>query len=441
MRDLYAFAEEHGVTRFIVGPVDQDGRWRARSLRTDEFAERTALSQAATLFAVDVANNFYVPALGSAWTSGLPDARIAPDPSTARVVPWEPAAATVICDDVDPDGGFDELAPRSVLRRVVERLATAGLSAEVAVELEFHVLREDRRSLRDKAYSGLDFVAEPGDYRPFEPFTSHVPLDAWVETLRTYGLPVTASGTEYGPAHFELNLRHCPPLAAADDAIMLKHALKELAAQRGMTASFMARIGDDRSASGGHLHVSLGDDVFFNGEYPGEPSAVMRHFIAGVLATMADFAALSLPYVNSFKRLRPHSGSPTTITWGRDNRTAALRVLVGSPTSTRVENRLAGADANPYLTVAATLAGGLYGIERKLEPPEASTGNLWDAPIGTPLSSSLEEAAEGLEKSDVAREAFGERFVELYVASRRAELEHARRMVADWERARYLENV
>jgi glutamine synthetase len=251
------------------------------------------------------------------------------------------------------------------------------------------------------------------------------------DTLREYGLAVEACNPEAGPGQFEINLRAAPALQAADEAFLLKSAVKEIAARQGLLATFMAKPRSDWPGSSCHLHLSL----------RAAPSSTMRHFIGGLLEGMAELSAIFAPTPNSYRRFAPYSWAATTATWSFDNRSAGLRAVCRGDGATRVEHRQAGADTNPYLAVAAALAAGLDGVERACEPPAPLDGDVYASPNGaTPLvPATLAEATDLLERSALARDWLGDDVVEHCVAMRRSELAAQAAAVTDWETARYLE--
>ena len=348
---------------------------------------------------------------------GYPDMRAVPDFETARVVPWHDRTALVLCDFVDVP-----LSPRAVLRSVVERARAMGVEPIVGVELEFYLLRETPQSVIGKRPSQLVAVDErPSVYgvvaaSRHEPFTSAVR-----EMLLGHGLAVEACNPEAGPGQFEINLRAAPALQAADEAFLLKSAVKEVAARQDLLATFMAKPRSDWPGSSCHLHFSLREGL--------------RHFIGGLLEGMAELTAIFAPTPNSYRRFVPHSWAGTTATWGVDNRSTGLRA-VGA---TRVEHRQAGADANPYLAVAAALAAGLDGLERECEPPPPVDGDVYALAGVARLPASLGEATDLLERSALARDWLGADVVDHYVAMRRDELAAQAAAVTDWETVRYLE--
>jgi len=263
-----------------------------------------------------------------------------------------------------------------------------------------------------------------------EPFVESVR-----ETLRRYGLAVEACNPEAGPGQFEINLRAGPALQAADEAFLLKSAVKEVAARQGLLATFMAKPRSDWPGSSCHLHLSVGD-----GDGEGL-SPTMRHFIGGLLAGMAELSAVFAPTPNSYRRFVPYSWAATTATWSLDNRSAGLRAICRGDGATRIEHRQAGADANPYLAVAAALAAGLDGVGRACEPPAPIDGDVYALPDATapPLPATLAEATDLLDRSALARDWLGDDVVAHCVAMRRGELAAQAAAVTDWETSRYLE--
>jgi glutamine synthetase len=437
---LRAFVEERAIDTFRAGGATIDGAWRTQRVPAAAILEGEPIGQPDAIFATDVAFGWYEPRLGYTGANrGLPDFALVPDLATVRALPWEEGTATVICDHVEWDGTPVEISPRRVLARVVERCRALGYEPLAAVELEFYLYRETPETLREKRYTRLAPLT-PVD-SPLDPIVASGLLRRWTRALEEYGLAVAGASTETGRSHLELNLVHRPALEAADAALMYKHALRELAAQEGLTVTFMARPEAALPPSSSHVHVSLWEherNAFWDG--PGG-SPMLGAYVAGALASLRELAVIALPTVNSYRRIAPYRGSPTTATWGFENRTAALRVVAHSATGCRVEHRLAGADANPYLSVAAALAGGLHGIERALEPPEPFHGDAWALSGVTEVPRTLEDAIELFDSTPLARELLGERFCEHYAATRRWELERFRSAVTDWERERYLERV
>ena len=440
---------ERGIEVVKVGGPDMDGVFRGKRILSSYFLEGcrgSGFPQCDVIFGWDIQEaQIDGLSVGSAET-GFADIIMQPDLSTFRPVPWEAGAATVICDYAHDDGRPVAVSPRHVLRRVIERALDAGYRPRMAVELEMRLFREDQESLRAKGYHGL---------QPLSPGTNcysihHATLDEDVvgnirKQMVEFGVPVEGYNREHGEGMYEVNLHYADALAAADDALLYKSGVKEILAQNGVVPTFMAKYDDQIDGCSGHVHQSLwspdGERNLFSDESaPHHISPAMQSYAAGVLATLPEFMLMYAPNVNSYKRFVAGSWAPTTLTWGFDNRTTALRFIGGSPNATRIEHRVPGADVNAYLGFAAALAGGLHGLEQGLECPPPVAGNAYEAEAPA-LPRSLPEAVERFAASTVAREYFGDEFVEQYTSMRRWEVEAFREAVTDWERRRYFEQV
>lgn len=442
--------DENHVRSVKIGGGDLDGVYRGKRVGAEHFlhaAEGEGFPQCDVLFGWDIQDEVIGSLPFSNWETGFGDIVMRPDLSTFAVVPWEEGCASVICDFFTEHGEPLALAPRYVLQRVVERAEEAGYIANMAAELEVRFFREDQESLREKGYSEL---------RPLNPGLNcysihHASIDEPVigrvcEMLNAYGIEVEAYNREHGAGMYEINLRYTDALRAADQTMLYKSATKEIAAQMAAMPTFMAKYADDLDGCGGHIHQSLwtlggAANAFWGAENDHHVSELMGCYIAGVLATLPEFMLMYAPNVNSYKRYVARTWAPTNLTWGIDNRTAALRAIVGSPEAIRIENRAPGADLNPYLAFAATLAGGLHGIEKGLKPPLAVRGSAYKALDAARLPNSLPQAVEAFRSSELARGWFGDEFCDQYIAFREWEVEKHRRAVTDWERRRYFEMV
>ena len=443
--------EEYHVRTVKIGGADLDGVYRGKRVSAEHFLAAAAgdgFPQCDVLFGWDIQDEVIGSLPFSNWEIGFGDIIMRPDLTTFAVVPWEEGCASVICDFQTEHGDPLPIAPRFVLQRVVKEAEAAGYRAYMAAELEVRFFLEDQRTLREKGYYGL---------RPLNPGLNcysihHASIDEPVigricRMLDEYGIAVEAYNREHGAGMYEINLRYSDAMAAADQTMLYKSATKELAAQMGAVPTFMAKYADDLDGCGGHLHQSLWSSdgtrsLFWDDARPHSMSELLGHYLAGVLTTLPDFMLMYAPNVNSYKRYVSLTWAPTNLSWGVDNRTVALRVIAGSPSAIRIENRVPGADLNAYLGFAATLAGGLYGIEKRLEPPPMVKGSAYKASgDAAPLPKSLLEALERFRQSDLARRYFGEEFVEQYAAFRGWEVEKHRRAVTDWERRRYFEMV
>ena len=445
------FVEAHGIHTFKMGVDDLYGIWRGKRIAADYFVKSVVESGsyiADILFGWDSADEPIPNLEFTGPHTGFPDMNIRPDLSTLSAVPWEPGVASVICDAFDRQGNPIHLSPRGVLRSMVERAHSMGYDPIAAYEFEFYLLRGKPTELSRDGWRTLDPITDGrhtyGMYR-----------DAGVEfiigdirqQLADYGVFIEASNGEYGPGQYEVNIHYSGALQAADNAMLLKHTVKELAARRGYTATFMAKVKSDWPGSSGHVHLSLqdfdGNPVFANPANPNELSAVGTQYLAGLVEHAPDFALTYLPNINSYRRMAKPDFSPATIAWSVDNRTVAIRSIPGAGGGARVENRLAGADANPYLVVAASLASGLGGIENQLQPPAPITGDAAaaDGSAAPAVPTSLSEAVNRFDESAFARKLFGDKFVDHVCAMRRWDIATAAAAVTDWETNRYIEVI
>lgn len=371
--------------------------------------------------------------------TGFRNGVLRPDMSTMRPLPWDERTAIVVCDAWHADGSPAEMAPRWILRRQLERLAARGLSAECATELEFYAYRTSYEAASRTGYRRL----RPAYHRAGD---NDLLVDAHVEGLLgdlrrlmpLARIPVELSQGEGGRGQFEVSLRHADALEAADRHCVYKLGVKTLAERRGLAATFMAKVADEEPGSSCHIHLSLADaDGCAVTATGGELTALGRSFIAGLLAHAPDLALLYAPNTNSYKRLQPNTWAPANLTWGVDNRTALVRVC-GTTKHRRFEFRAPGADANPYLALAAVIAAGLAGIETEMEPPPPSTGDAYQASAPA-IPRDLTEAVELFASSAVAREALGVEVHEHLHGHGRHLLEQSRREVSDRERQRWFE--
>jgi glutamine synthetase len=442
--------EAHSIDTVKIGGADFDGIYRGKRLPADVFLDgiEHGYAQGDVLFGWDIAEQL-VPGLRfTNWDTGYADLRMRPDLATFRPVPWEPGVATVICDFITESGQPVAVAPRTVLRRVLDRAAGMGYRAEMALEYEFRIWREDARSLRQKHWR---------DLTPLSPTTSCYSLaratgDEFIvgrlrRQMDAHGVPIEGYNREHGEGMYEMNIRHAPGLEAADRALLFRNGTKELCALEGLTASFMAKPFVEEDGNSGHLHQSLwnasGDNVFYDPAAERGLSAIVRSYVAGVLRTLPEFMALYAPNVNSYKRFVAGSWAPTVAAWGIETRTPSLRVITGSARATHLENRVPGSDVNPYLAMGASLAGGLDGIERGLTPPPSVRSNAYDLPedLAPRLPRTLDAAVERFNASALARDWLGDEFVDDYVTMRRWELQQYQSAVGEWERDRYFDTL
>jgi glutamine synthetase len=368
------------------------------------------------------------------------DLAMVADPQQIHRLPWsaEPRALA-ICDADELSGHPCSLSTRAQLKAVIARYAGHGLSPVVATELEFFVFAPNPDP--DRAFvppAGLDGRREDGSSafsissnNGLRPFFSEV-----YACMAALGLPRDTFMHEMGVSQFEINLWHGDPLLLADQTFLFKHLLKEVALKHGLIVVCMAKPLAHTPGSSMHIHQSVVDSASGRNVFTGDdglPTAMFRHFIGGQQACMADFTALFAPNVNSYQRLCHPFASPNNACWSHDNRAAGLRIPASAPEARRVENRLPGADANPYLVIAASLAAGLYGIEQGLEPEAAVQGDI-HVPDHLSLPCTLHAALERLKRSQLATELFGHEFIEGYIASKTMELTSFFDEITPWER-------
>jgi glutamine synthetase len=367
---------------------------------------------------------------------GLPDIIVRPDLATVTPLPWEPAAAWCLGDAATPDGRPAPESPRAVVRRVDERVRSLGYRLVCGPELEFYLCEPDgaggwRRYANDPG--NVYVVGRKGDPQGL--------LLHMLRQLRDAGLRVTAANHEFSPGQFEINLGHSGLPDAADRSFRLKSAVQEIARQRGLLATFMAKPFNDEGGSGFHVHVSVaadgGENVFGDPDGPDGLSAAGRHAVGGVLRHAPALSALLNPTVNSFKRFGPDTLAPWLIDWGLDNRSAMVRIPPERGQAARMEVRLGDATANPYLAMAALGAAVYLGIQDKAEPPDKLEGYGYDPGRSPVLPMRLGAALDALESDHELTEVLGEYFVTSFLTYKRNEIERFERFVTDWEFREY----
>ena len=380
----------------------------------------------------------------TSWERGYGDMKLVPDLPTWRLVPWLPKTALVFCDVYTEEGEPIEEAPRWVLRRQVERATKQGYVVKTASELELYLFRESFDEARAKRYQGLTPVSGYlEDYHILQTSKEEPLVRAVRNHMEAARVPVEFSKGEWGKGQEEINLRYAEALEMADRHVLYKHGVKEIAWQQGSSVTFMAKYDVGAAGSSCHLHSSLWDRTGRKSLFAGKGRAgtpLFGHWLAGQMAMAREMALFYAPTVNAYKRYQAGSFAPTRIAAGWDNRTCGFR-LCGDGPSFRVENRIPGADANPYLAFAATIAAGLYGIARKLKPPKPYEGNAYEDATLAQVPKTLREAVDELAGSKVAREAFGARVVEHYVHHGRLEQHAYDQAVTDWELVRHFERI
>ncbi|MSP24221.1 MAG: glutamine synthetase, partial [Myxococcales bacterium] len=418
--------EEQGVKHVKIGGFDVDGVLRGKYVSMEKL--RAALAGGFgfcdVIFGWDIADALYATSSVTGWERGFPDALAVLDRSTLRPIPWEPGVSAMLADFRDEHGGPHPACPRSLLKTMKERAENRGFQARFSCEFEFFLFRESPQSLREKGFRALEPLS-PGmfGYSWVRSGQQRKLMASILKDMAAFGIDVEGLHTETGPGVYEVAIRYDDVLRAADSAALFKVGMKQIAAEHGLSVTFMAKFSAALPGSGGHIHQSLwrdGKNVFASSE-PGTLAPELRHYVGGLVALMPELTAMISPFVNSYKRYVPGVWAPLTASWGVENRTASLRLIgLGSPTAARVEFRQSAADLNPYIAMAATLAAGLYGIEHEIEPGPMTSGDASNR--GEPLPRTLAEATERFHASARVREIFGAPFVDHYAHTRRWEV-------------------
>jgi glutamine synthetase len=445
---LKTWLSDKGIRKAKVGGVDIDGVWRGKYVSLEKFlsAAQSGMGFCDVVFGWDIADDLYDNAKVTGWHTGYPDAQARIDISTARVIPWEPDVAAFILDFVNTDASPYEASPRQLLQKVGRRAREMGFLPRFGAEFEYFIFRETPQTLREKGFANLTPLT-PGmfGYSWLRSSASSTLVHAILDGCSAFGIDIEGMHTETGPGVYETAIRFDDLERAADKAVLFKTAVKEICARHGVIACFMAKWNSKLPGCSGHVHQSLWNlhgerNLFYDSAGPNGTSETLRHYLGGQIQLMSEFTALYWPTINSYKRSIENTWAPVSATWGHENRTTALRTIGGGPKSTRIEFRLLGADMNPYVGMAASLAAGLWGIENRVEPPAACEGNAYRAEA-PPLPRNLKDAVAALKASQRARELLGEGFVDHYVRTREWEVRQFEKAVTTWELERYFELI
>ena len=381
----------------------------------------------------------------ASWDQGYGDFAMKPDMSSLRLLPWQKGAAMVICDVFKEEGGLVDEAPRSILRKQLDRLEKLGLTCNIASELEFFLFNTTYHDANGAGYAERALIPSSDyriDYHTMQTTRDEPIMHALRQQMPGAGVRVESTKGEWGKGQHEVNFVYDKPIPMADGHCVFKQGAKEIAEQNGKSISFMPKIFATEAGNSCHIHVSIFDDKgsrFWN-TAAREPSLYFRHFLGGLMKYSRELCLFFAPTINAYKRYQSGSWAPTKMAWAHDNRTTGFRV-VGHGNSHRIENRMPGGDANPYLAFAATLAAGLAGVEQNLDCGDPYKGNAYIDEKLPALPESLKDAANLLEKSEIARSTFGDSVVEFYVHAANLEAREFDAAVTDWERRRYFEQI
>lgn len=438
---------QHQVCRVRVGGFDIDGIFRGKLVSCEKFlsALEGGFGFCDVIFGWDSADQLIDGLALTGWHTGYPDALAKIDLSTGRLLPWDSGTALYLVDFWNRRTGEPLSAcPRQLLKRVVGELRQRGAVAKAGFEYEFFFFRETPDSVRAKHYRELQPLS-PGmfGYSVLRASEHATLVNRIFDELSAAQIGLEGMHTETGPGVYECAIAYDDALAAADKAALFKTAVKEIARRHGLMACFMAKWNAGLPGCSGHLHLSLWDANQPKNRFAhaGGISSDFESFVAGMLLTLPESMVMVAPTVNSYKRTLPNTWAPTTASWGVENRTAAIRAIPGGEKATRLEFRVPGADANPYLVLAAALATGMLGWDERLLPPAPVTKNAYVTEGIARLPQTLEAAVDAFAKSERMRVLLGDAFVEHFAKTRAWEVSAFYRAVTDWELARYFECI
>ena len=445
--DARQIVNERNLTHVKVGVFDIDGILRGKYMSKAKFfsALDNGFGFCDVVLGWDSKDQLYDNVEFTGWHTGYPDASTRIIPESCRDLPFEDNGLFFLSEFV---GNAEEVCPRSLLNNVLQQVSDMGFSMQAAFEYEFFVFNETRDSIREKNYRNLNPIA-PG-YFGYSVLRNSVDTDIYQNILNlceAMDFPLEGLHEETGPGVLEAAIAVDDAQSAADKAALFKTFSKVIAQRNDKMITFMAKWSPDWPGQSGHIHVSLNDEnnksLFHDASQKHNMSEMMQYFVGGQQKLMPELLAMIAPTVNSYTRLIPGFWAPTEASWGVENRTCALRVIPGSAKSQRVEYRIAAADANPYIALSAVIASGLWGIKNKILPTNQTMGNAYeeDFPKEAKLPSTLWEAAQRLKSSTVAKELFGEAFVNHFAASREWEEREYRKHISDWELERYFEII
>ena len=441
--------EAGGIDTVLACQVDMQGRLMGKRFHARHFVDGAHEETHCCnyIVATDMEMETVPGYKSTSWAGGYGDYTMKPDMATLRRIPWLEGTALVLCDLLDHSGrGEVAHAPRTVLKRQIDRLKAMGLSAMMGSELEFFLFDQSFEAARDAGYRGLrPASAYNEDYHIFQTTKEEDVMRAVRNGLYGAGVPVECTKGEASAGQEEINVLYSDALDCADNHALVKNGTKEIAWSKGKAVTFMAKWDYAAAGNSSHVHQSLrtldGKPAFHDPKGPNGMSATMRHYLAGLIAHAGEITAFLAPYINSYKRFQAGTFAPTKAIWSRDNRTAGFRICGEATKAVRVECRIGGADLNPHLAFAAMIAAGIDGIERKLDLEEEFTGDAYRDEKAREIPKTLRAATTLLARSEMLREAFGGDVVDHYVHAAEWEQFEYDRRVTDWEIARGFERA
>ena len=441
LEELRAAVASGEIDTVLAAQIDMQGRLMGKRFHAEFFCESAYKETHSCnyLQATDMEMNTVEGFKATSWQAGYGDYTMKPDLSTLRRIPWLEGTALVLCDMLDHHT-HEEVphSPRAILKKQVARLEAMGMKAFMATELEFFLFKQSYEEAHAQGYRNLDVISPYNeDYHIFQTTKEEGVMRAIRNGLNGADIPVENSKGEADAGQEEINVRYAEALTMADRHVLIKNGCKEIAWAKGHAISFLAKWHYDYAGNSSHVHQSLwsldGTPLFFDPDAKYGMSELMQNYVAGLLAHADEITGFLAPYINSYKRFVAGTFAPTKSVWSMDNRTAGFRVCGDGTKAVRVECRIGGADLNPYLAMAALLAAGIDGIEKKMALEPEFKGDAYGGKNAREIPATLREATTALDASTMLRSAFGDEVIDHYVhAARWEQIEYDRR-VTDWE--------
>lgn len=449
-KEIIQYIKNHPSGKVKIAIADIDGILRGKYISAEKFLSivEKGTSFCDVIMGWDAADVLYDKSEVTGWHTGYPDSPASIDLKTFRKIPWENDIPFFLAELNDHKKNPSEVCPRQLLKKIISQAEQMGYTPFMSQEFEWFNFAETPQSANEKQFKNLQPLT-PGmfGYSILRTSLNNPFFTDLFEQLTKFNIPIEGLHTETGPGTYEAAIAHATALEAGDRAVLFKTSVKEIAYKHKVMATFMAKINENLPGCGGHVHQSLWDkaakkNLFYDEKDKQKLSETAKSFLAGQLHCLPYILPMFAPTINSYKRLVEGAWAPTTLTWGIDNRTVAFRVLNGSSNSCRIETRVIGADVNPYLAIAASLAAGLYGIKKKmkLKQPAVSGNGYQEKTYGT-LPYTLIDATQQMKSSSIAKELFGETFTNHFVQSREWEWRQHLKAVTDWEYKRYFEII
>ena len=449
-KEILQYVKSHPAGKVKLAVTDIDGILRGKYISAEKFSSviEKGMSFCDVIFGWDSSDALYDKDSVTGWGRGFPDTPAVLDINTFRTIPWENDIPFFLGELNDANGKPAFFCPRQLLKTKLIEANKMGFAPIFAQEFEWYNFAETPQTVNDKQFRNLSPLT-PGmfGYSILRTTLENGFFTDLFDLLKRFNVPIEGLHTETGPGTYEAAIAHAGILESADRAVLFKTAVKEIAYKHGIMATFMAKVNENLPGCGGHVHQSLWDkaekkNLFYDEKDKMHLSEIAKSYIAGQLHCLPHILPMFAPTINSYKRLVEGAWAPTTLTWGLDNRTVALRVLTGSANAARIETRVIGSDVNPYLAMAASLAAGLYGIKNKLKLKQPATvGNGYrDYSNGT-IPTTLIEASNQMKNSSIAKEILGDAFVNHFTMTREWEWKQHLKSVTDWEYKRYFEII